>query len=116
MPGACRCLATGHAARHPGRGLTIVGLNPRECTPQLRLTAYNRDRLRLVRRAWWRWHLNLSRRWARIKAIRCCPSYITVTELGHHKNAQLIDLVPQRIKIRFDLDEISLNLTTSNAP
>lgn len=32
MPGACRCLATSHAARHPGRGLTIAGLDPREWT------------------------------------------------------------------------------------
>ena len=32
VPGACRCPATGNAARHPGRSLTIAGLNPREWT------------------------------------------------------------------------------------
>ena len=74
------------------------------------------DRLRLVSRAWWRWHLNVARRWARINAVRCCPSYSAVTELGHHKNAQLVDLVPQRIKICFDLGEITLDLATLNVP
>jgi len=59
--------------------------------------------------------VDLSGRWARIEAIRCCPSYNTVTELCHHKNAQLIDLVSQRIKIRFDLGDITLNLATLNA-
>jgi hypothetical protein len=84
-------------------------------TTQLGPTAYP-ERLRLVSRTWWRWHLNLSGRWARINAVRCCPSYSAVTELGHHENAQLVDLITQLIKICFDLGEIIFNLATSDVP